>query len=59
MKKYRCTRNAKYLHNCLARNDITARQGYYIIADTKEEAWQKMAILFSEEVNKGFTVDEY
>lgn len=59
MKKYRCTRNAQYLHNCLGRNDLSARQGYYIMANNKEEAWQKMAILFPEEVNKGFTVDEH
>lgn len=58
MKKYRCTRNAKYLHNCPGRNDISARQGYYIIGDNKEGVWQKMAIMFPEETEIGFTVDE-
>ena len=58
MKKYRCTRNAKYLDNCHGSNDVSARQGYYIMADNKEEAWQKMAIMFPEETEIGFTVDE-
>lgn len=58
MKKYRCTRNAKYLHNCPGRNDVLARQGYYIMANSDEEAWQKMAIVFPEETKIGFTVSE-
>lgn len=58
MKKYRCTRNAKYLHNCFGQNHLSARQGYYVNANNKEEAWQKMAILFPEETEIGFTVDE-
>lgn len=59
MKEYRCTRNASYAHNCLGHNDLTARQGYYISADSAEEAWERMAIRFPEEVEVGFTVEEW
>ena len=59
LKEYRCTRNALYTHDCLGRDDITARQGYYIKANSEEEAWQKMATRFPEEVEAGFTVQEW
>lgn len=59
MKEYRCTRNALYSHNCIGHDDITARQGHYIKAQSKEEAWEKMAIRFPEEVAEGFTVQEW
>ncbi|MDL5055396.1 hypothetical protein QQ056_17845 [Oscillatoria laete-virens NRMC-F 0139] len=59
MKEYRCTRNAAYAHNCLGHNDLTARQGYYINAENAEEAWERMAIRFPEEVKAGFTVEEW
>jgi hypothetical protein len=58
-KEYRCTRNALYTHDCLGHDDITARQGYYLWASSKEEAWQKMAVRFPEETNEGFTVQEW
>ncbi|MDF5722152.1 MAG: hypothetical protein PUP91_17025 [Rhizonema sp. PD37] len=58
-KEYRCTRNALYTHDCLGHDDITARQGYYIVADIEEEAWQKMATRFPEEVKDGFTVQQW
>jgi len=57
MKEYRCTRNASYSHNCLGHHDTTARQGYYIQANTDEEAWEKMAMRFPTEVDTGFTVE--
>lgn len=59
MQEYRCTRNASYSHDCIGRNDKTARQGYYIKANSPEEAWDKMAIRFPEEVKEGFTVQEW
>jgi hypothetical protein len=59
MQEYRCTRNAPYLHDCLGQDDISARQGYYIWANGTEDAWQKMAIRFPEEVTQGFTVDPW
>ncbi len=59
MKEYRCTRNALYSHSCIGHDDITARQGHYIKAQSKEEAWEKMAIRFPEEVAEGFTIQEW
>ena len=56
MKEYRCTRNAPYSHQCIGQDDLTARQGYYIQANSIEEAWQRMAIKFPEETEAGFTV---
>ena len=47
-----------YAHDCVGNDDTTARQGYYIHANSAEPAWEKMAIRFSEEVNEGFTVRE-
>lgn len=58
-KEYRCTRNVLYSHQCLGRDDLSARQGYYITAASEEEAWQKMATRFPEEVTEGFTVQEW
>lgn len=59
MKEYRCTRNALYLHQCIGKHNISARQGYYIKANSVEEAWQKMAIRYPEETSIGFTVQEW
>lgn len=59
MKEYRCTRNALYTHDCIGRDDITARQGYYIKANNAEEAWEIMATRYPEETEAGFTVEEW
>lgn len=59
MKEYRCTRNAPYAHNCIGHDDLTARQGHYIRANSAEEAWERMAIRFPDEVEAGFTVEEW
>lgn len=59
VKQYRCTRNASYSHKCLGHSDIQARQGYYIAANNEEEAWQKMAMKFPDEIKSGFTVEEW
>lgn len=59
MKEYRCTRNASYSHDCIGRDDVTARQGYYINANSAEEAWEKMAVRFPEETEAGFTTQEW
>jgi len=58
-QEYRCTRNASYSHDCIGKNDPTVRQGYYIQAQSREEALEKMAIRFPEEVKQGFTVEEW
>ena len=56
VREYRCTRNASYSHDCIGRDDLTARQGYYIHASSTEQAWEKMAIRFPQETTVGFTV---
>ena len=38
---------------------IRERQGYYIWANSAEEAWKKMAIRYPEETASGFTVQEW
>lgn len=58
-KEYRCTRNALYTHNCTGRDDIRERQGYYIKANSEEEAWQIMATRYPEETTAGFTIQEW
>lgn len=59
MREYRCTRNALYSHDCIGRDDVTARQGHFLWAESEEEAWQKMATRFPEETAEGFTVQEW
>jgi hypothetical protein len=59
LREYRCTRNASYSHDCIGRNDLTARQGYYINAHSAEEAWEQMASRFPKETGAGFTVEEW
>lgn len=58
-KEYRCTGNVPYSHPCNGHKDLSARQSYYIMADSQEEAWEKMASRFPEETNQGFTVEEW
>ena len=59
MTEYRCTRNASYTCDCYGRDDISARQGYYIHAESEEEAWQQMAIRYPEETAAGFTIQDW
>lgn len=59
LKEYRCTRNAQYTGNCVGRDDITARQGYYIHAHSEEEAWQQMASRYPQETAAGFTIQDW
>jgi len=59
LREYRCTRNAPYSHECIGRDDLSARQGYYINAHSAEEAWEQMASRFPEETEAGFTVEEW
>ncbi|NJO93293.1 MAG: Nif11 family protein [Hydrococcus sp. RM1_1_31] len=59
LREYRCTRNASYSHECIGRDDPSARQGYYFKAHSAEEAWEQMATRFPEETDAGFTVEEW
>lgn len=59
LKEYRCTRNASYSGNCVGRDDISARQGYYLYAHSEEEAWQLMARRYPNETKAGFSVQDW
>ena len=59
MKEYRCTRNASYTGNCRGRDDISARECYYIHAESEEEAWQIMALRYPQETAAGFTIQDW
>lgn len=59
IKEYRCTRSALYQHDCPGQNDLGERRGYYIWAQTEEEAWQIMATRYPEETTVGFTVEKW
>lgn len=59
LTEYRCTRNADYTGNCVGRDDISARQGYYLYAHSEEEAWQQMAARYPNETEAGFTVQDW
>ena len=59
LTEYRCTRNASYTCDCTGRDDVTARQGYYIHAHSEEEAWQQMASRYPEETTLGFTIQDW
>ena len=48
-----------YTDDCIGRDDLTARQGYYIQALSAEEAWERMAIRYPEETSIGFTVQDW
>lgn len=58
--KYRCTRNEPYQPGLAyfppAYKDLSQRQGYYIEAESKEEAIAKMQSLFFED-RFGFTAE--
>ncbi len=54
--EYRCTRRALYkTEGCPGHTNLSARQGYYIRADSKEEALRTMAQDFPKDV-EGFDV---
>jgi hypothetical protein len=59
MQEYRCTRNAPYTHPCDGHFELSARNGYYIRAQTAQEARAIMVERFPEETSFGFTVDEW
>lgn len=59
MKEYRCTRNGPYSHPCDGSSDLSARNGYYIRAQTALDALQIMTDRFPQETVQGFTVDEW
>ena len=54
LREYRCTRNFLY-----SDDDLVTRQGHYVHAHSKEEAWQIMASRYPQETAAGFTVQEW
>lgn len=55
-KTYRCTRNAPYMHKCIGRDDVSARQGHYVMGEKVEDAIKEMVKRYPDEVEEGFTV---
>lgn len=56
--EFRCTRNTPYIHDCIGRDSLTARQGYYIKARDVADAIKKMAERFPEDT-AGFTATKW
>ena len=55
LPEWRCTRPAVYQNDdCPGRTNLSARQGYYIRANTASEALKIMASKFPEEASFGF-----
>jgi hypothetical protein len=52
--EFRCTRNKPYVGNCPGAKDHSARQGYYIVAFSADEAIKQMEAKFPDEP-EGFT----
>ncbi len=55
MNEYRCTRSALYKHACAGRDDVTARQGHYVMAADEADARRQLCDDFPED-NGDFTV---
>lgn len=56
MNQYRCTRNQPYVNpKCFGHTNLEARQGFYIKAETEEEAIALMQQEFPYD-DMGFTV---
>lgn len=55
MNEYRCTRNQPYQNpKCFGHNDLEARSGYYIKAESEQAALAQMAVLYPND-DAGFT----
>jgi hypothetical protein len=55
MTQFRCTRNTPYEKGCPGYDNLSARQGYYITAETEHEAYMEMARRFPGD-HLGFAV---
>lgn len=47
---YRITRFDRYSHKCIGRDDVSARQGHYLHADSAAKAVKKIAKTFTADV---------
>ena len=60
MTEYRCTRNFIYPEDDPDNVEhLSSRQGHYIHAESKEEAWQIMALRYPEETAAGFAIQDW
>lgn len=50
LNEYRCTRSTLYRHECPGRDDITARQGHYVWAETPDGARSIMSRDFPDDM---------
>jgi hypothetical protein len=55
-KTYRCTRNASYSHDCIGRDEVSARQGHYVKGHSVGDAIKEMVKRHPSEIEEGFTV---
>ena len=56
INEYRCTRNSPYMHECIGKDDLGARQGHYVQATSALEAMEIMAEDFPQDKH-GFTAE--
>lgn len=56
--EYRCTRQALYTHDCIGRDQTSARQGHYIVAEDMPSAIDEMVDRYPEDYSKGFTIQQ-
>jgi gluconate kinase len=59
MRMYRCTRNKPYSDDVPGATRTSARQGHYIKANSVEEAIAQMEKQFPDEIEAGFTAEEW
>ncbi len=57
MNDYRCTRNSVYPPTSPGHTDLTAREGYYVRAATRDEALRAMRRRFPDDL-EGFTAEK-
>ncbi len=55
LNEYRCTRNSLYREGSIGYNDMSARDGHYILAYNRDGALRQMMLRYPNEVD--FTCD--
>lgn len=56
-QEFRCTRNSMYQgEGNLGKDNLSAREGHYIVADSEDAALDRMAEKFPDD-RRGFTAD--
>lgn len=57
MSEYRCTRKKPYEKGSAGYKDTSARVGYFIEAESKEQALEQMKKRFPDDIRYGFDVE--